>query len=384
MDPAGKWHFIGRNAGNGAASSNRLWTCNGCNSSNHSKNACGTCGMRRSWADVVKNNPDTQQQQQPKPPQLPSQNKVDKQLAEVAEKLKQAKAGRQQQQQPQQHPGGANNRVPPAAPQPNAWTKPHAPTAFDAPSVEESTSKPKLVAAIKALESALASIPEGQGNDEVRTRLLEDIEEKKSQLPDTRPLGKRLDASKAYLERCQRRKEAADEAVALALAAQKHAVAELDEAASQVDSLQSQLSSSSSSTTMEDLEIQLNAAVASLEQSDSVAPEIVAQARQEALALLSAFKSTLIQAKMVDEGGRPRLNGKLHIPAPLVSGNPVRRVRGPTPAAEVPMKQQNYVANHFSQSKRHCTFSRDALEGEEPPECELIDDSEMKKDEDLA
>ena len=303
----------------------------------------------------MKNTPDAQQ---PKTPQLSTQNKVDKQLAEVAEKLKQASSVKHQ-----------------LPPQPNVGIKLPTPSSSDAPADEESTSKPKLVAALKALESALAAIPEGQGNDDVRARLLEDIEEKRSQLPDTRPLGKRLDASKAYMERCRRRKEAADEAVALVLIAQVHAGAERDEVALQVDSLPSQLSSSPSSTTLEDLEMQLNAAVDSLEQSDSVAPETVMQARKEAVALLSSFKSTLIQAKMVDGGGRPRLNGKLHIPPPKVSSIPVRRVRGATAAADIPRQQQSYVPNHFSHAKRQCTFSRDAARAEEPPE----QDAEMSR-----
>ena len=237
------------------------------------------------------------------------------------------------------------------------------PRSSDAPADEEPTSKPKLVAALKALESALAAIPEGQGNDDVRTRLLEDIEDKRNQLP------------KAHMERCQKRKESADEAVALALTSQKQAQTELEVASSQVDSLQSQLSSSPSSTTLEDLEMQLNAAVDSLEQSDSVAPETVMQARKEAVALLSSFKSTLIQAKMVDGGGRPRLNGKLHIPPPKVSSIPVRRVRGATAAADIPRQQQSYVPNHFSHAKRQCTFSRDAARAEEPPE----QDAEMSR-----
>ena len=366
MDPAGKWHFIGRSGSGGAANAkSRVWACSGCKSSNYSKNACGTCGMRRSWAEVVKTPADTTQPKnkhmQQSPPHV-TQNKVEQQLAEISEKLKLATAGKITLKCGQ--PVGVKPHSSAEAPAPDVGAKSHLPA--DAPGAEESATRSQLVSSLTQLESALAALPEGQGNDVHRTYISENIEEKRRLLGETKReklgVGKRLDMARAAMERAQKRKSIADDSVALALSAQENATAELEQISSEVTSLQQQLSSSSSSvTSMEELEMQLVAAVESLELCEAISPDSVTDARNQSLELLRKFKQSLDLATIVQGGGRPRMHGKQvpqrpMVPPEAVGIDPLRRIPGKTPGADIPRQQQSFIASHFS-NKRQCLFS---------------------------
>ena len=143
--------------------------------------------MKRSWADVVKD-PPTQPTQPKTTPTQPTpqvtQNKVQQQLAEIAEKLKLANAGKITHTGNQ--PAGTAPPPPPATPQVDMGVKPHMPT--DAAAEVDSPSKSALTSSLKQLEVALAALPEGQGNDEMRTRIAANIEEQKGACSATRDL----------------------------------------------------------------------------------------------------------------------------------------------------------------------------------------------------
>ncbi|CAK0878577.1 unnamed protein product, partial [Prorocentrum cordatum] len=171
-DPSGARHYVGHRASPSTAPRARARA--GCRSSNHTENACSTSGMRRSRADVAK----AAAQSSPPPAPKPPVNNVSQQLQAVAAELSQA-AGVS---------AATSCETPPQTPPP--------PTASPSPA-----KRSQMVDAAKKLEAALAAAPEGPGLEEARRHLQVQLDAKRKELGDTRPLGKRLDGAKAALER---------------------------------------------------------------------------------------------------------------------------------------------------------------------------------------
>ncbi|CAK0866816.1 unnamed protein product, partial [Prorocentrum cordatum] len=121
----------------------------------------------------------------PKPPA----NNVSEQLQAVAAKLSQA-AGVS---------AVPSCETPPQTPPPPTAS----PCGTGAVSEPSPANRSQLVDAVKKLEAALAAAPEGPGLEEARQHLQAQLDTKRKELGDMRPLGKRLDGAKAALERAR-------------------------------------------------------------------------------------------------------------------------------------------------------------------------------------
>ena len=291
-DPSGLWHYVGVRSQMGPA--HRLWTCAGCKSTNHSKNACTTCGMRRTWAEAVKNSHPSPPQQDgtgntsASPAHTSSGNQVQQQLKVVAEKLAKS-AG--------MSPLSPSPVVPPAAAASPPGGVPAAPE-------DTSTTRGALVESIKQLEVSLSTLPQDSSLDGARAAIQFQLDSKRKQLGELRPLGKRLDGARAALERAQKRHATAEESLQLATQAVKTAADEVAQLRKDVAELEKQVAAAPPSTapappaqsTIDELTKQMEAAVHELAQFGSVSPEALREAQAQSEAILAKFKATLEHA----------------------------------------------------------------------------------------
>eukprot|EP00973_Karenia_brevis_P087740 12169601-Karenia_brevis.AAC.1 len=139
---------------------------------------------------------------------------------------------------------------------------------------QEQQTKLQLIESIKQLETALAAIPEGNGNDAVRKSIMEQIEVKKKKLGETKPLGKRLDSARAAYERALKRLAMAEESIALALKAKEAAEVEVEQLKADVASLEAQVAGTPQKAvpTVVELETQLLAAIQQLKEFEKISP----------------------------------------------------------------------------------------------------------------
>ena len=314
QDPGGNWHYIGGNNGqnNRPSSQGRLWVCTGCKSTNHSKNACSTCGMRRSWAEMARNSPSS-------PTPVPSQNPVSVKLEQVAEKLHQATSQQNTNTVPSQQARPADGG--------------HAPNG----SISQQSDRAAIQASIKSMENAITAL----GGDEFATcrhELQAKIELKKKELTAARPMGQRLDNTRAAVLRSMKRLEQAREAAKLAQETLAAAEAETANLTKELSELELEMAanagcepSDSDACPLANLEKQLAASIAELKNAGNVRKEVIDDASEQAATLLSRFKTTIHVAKAVareDGGARLRKDGKQPYQAEAVSQPTAFRIVG--------------------------------------------------------
>ena len=309
-DPSGKWHFTGHRHKGQQSSGGRLWTCSGCKSTNHSKNACSTCGMRRSWAEMASSPQSTDlnsaAQWSMAPPQT---NQVTAKLEQVASKLLENVSS-----SAAAPPSGAGQSVAPT----NAVPSP-ATTVTSALAQERSA----IQCSIKALENAISSLV-GDEFQEQRRIMQEQIEAKKRLLIVSKPIGQRLDNTRAASQRALKRLEQAKGTARLAQEALAAAEMESANLAKELQDLEAEVAANTSANDVEMqdsaacnpiacLEKQLAATVRELKTVGNVSGAVVKDAEEQAALLLSRFKNTIHTAKTVareDGGATLRKEGK--------------------------------------------------------------------------
>jgi hypothetical protein len=330
-DPGGQWHFIGGRPDASSTAAKRTWECKGCNSTNHSKSACSVCGMRRSYAEVVK---DDSKQVLALSVGAQTQATIRAQLAEVAARLKAASAAQDPAVKHAQY-----SEVP----------VPFTPPPEEAPPL---LSRAHILAAIKRLETALSAM-EGDDFKEMRASLLEQIDERKKQLIDTKPIGVRVDGARAVLERSRKRLAHAAESVALANQVHEAAKAEESRLTSELAALELQLAlggggpqapstSTSPTTSLEELGVQLTAAVEQLRGLEAVPGVAAEDAHNQSIALLAKFKATLEAASKHADFKLHRLRAKTTPPPHVVQ----------TPSVRIVGKQKVLITDFFGSSKK--------------------------------
>ena len=310
--------------------------CKGCNSSNWTNNACSTCGMRRQWAEVVAGSSN------PPPKNAPAPNPVAAQLQAVAQKLSQA-AG-----------------VAPVSPAPSPAAPAPTPSS-DAATEQTDPSQKQILDSIKKLEVALAALPEGAGCDAARASVQEQLDARRRQLGEVRPIGKRLDSAQAALSRARARAEAAEESVRLAEQARQAAAAEVQRLEADVAQLQQQVAQvkPDPKPAAHDLAEQLKATVAQLESYGTVSPDAIAEARRASEEIFNKFKLTLdMAAQAATHGTANRRHSHKGPPRPEVVMEPPRRLNGKQAAPK------QYISDYFRPAKTQKTsFSQAAREG---------------------
>ena len=167
---------------------------------------CRQCGMRKSWAQAVA--PTATAAASPaSTPVQPAAKTINANIEQVFAKITQM-------------------------PKPMDLTEARAPLALP-------MDKASLNASIKALEAALHHLPPESTHDATRAHLIERISAEKRLIMKAKPLGAQLDSCKAALERAQRRREQAQEAMDLAKATLESAGVEVQRLQSELNELES-------------------------------------------------------------------------------------------------------------------------------------------------
>ena len=184
-------------SGSWDASASSWWSCNICGGWNwNTAKKCQKCGVKKSYAAVIKSG--SQAEALPKP-----EGKIE----ELVSLLKAATA-------PQKSNDGFQQQIITACP------------GEDASSMDPNC-RAEYSAQIKAVESALEQLPDTEVFSVARGTLMSQREELKKKIMNAKPLAARIEGCRGALERAQRRRQIALEALQLAQAAFKEA----DEAA---------------------------------------------------------------------------------------------------------------------------------------------------------
>lgn len=210
----------------GRARHGASWTCRLCNKYNSSKKACAQCRASRDFADTGH----TQVATPPTPPSAPTRaatHAINQQLKQALNLLAPAM-------------GASLTPAPSASPPGPTAAGTSTPTGL-APT--SSASKSDLQARIKSLESAAAQLPTDPSFVDIHRKIHADIDATKKMITELKPIGARLDACRAALDRSKARRESAEMAVMTAQAAWAAADNESTQLQREVASLEQELQS---------------------------------------------------------------------------------------------------------------------------------------------
>ena len=250
--------------------------------------ACSTCGMRRSFAEVVVGqrvvSPSSSDARSPPASPPTSGNAVRDRLNEVNKAL-----------------GAAGTATPPAPPK--------------AASVGKGELK-ELHASKKAMEEALAALPNNPRLESTRKGMQAEIAEIDMAIQAISPVGARLDGAKAALQRAKDRMVEAENALVLAQQTVSAASLEVAEMEKQVEELQAQVVSAAQNDPVAEVKRALDMGMDALRKAASVDPNIVAQAQASSDQLLKGFRDVFDFAAKAEAAANPggqavtRLSGK--------------------------------------------------------------------------
>ena len=172
-----------------------------------------------------------------------------------------------------------------------------------------------------------------------RNQIQQQLDARRKQIGDLRPLGKRLDGARAALERARARQTTAEDGLKLAQQTVASAREEVAKIAQEVAELEKQVSQPPppSQDTLDGLTAQLQAAVQDLTKLGCVSPEAIAEAQSQSETIISKFRATLASAVQTSHH---RLNGKQQ-PAPLNV-----RHRGKQPP-------KRFIHDYFTPQNKH-------------------------------
>ena len=292
--------------------------------------ACSTCGMRRSFAEVVVGqgvvSPSSSDARAPPASPPTSGNAVRDRLNEVNKAL-----------------GAADTATPPAPPK--------------AASVGKGELK-ELHASKKAMEEALAALPNNPRLESTRKGMQAEIAEIDMAIQAISPVGARLDGAKAALQRAKDRKVEAENALVLAQQTVSAAALEVAEMEKQVEELQAQVVPATQNDPVEEVKRALDMGMDALRKATSVDPNIVAQAQASSDQLLKGFRDVFDFAAKAEAAANPggqaatRLSGK-QPPKPVVPPDPTVpahvRLNGKQPAKRT-------IKDYFPTAEKRTVF----------------------------
>ena len=225
----GEWRWPSTHPSNSQATE---WLCNACGTVNWTpKTKCSRCGIKKSWAQVVRSlsaeqaPPSTTSTAVP-----PKQNLVRAQLDQVSASLAKMVGA------PPPVGTASVAASPPVMSGPSRAEVSILPTSV--------ATKAKISAKIKSLEAAVSHLPEDPEFDPQREALATKISELKRELTDAKPIGARIDGARAALQRSQDRRADAQCALALAQKVVEAADAEVDKIAADLCDFESALAHS--------------------------------------------------------------------------------------------------------------------------------------------
>ena len=293
------------------------WTCGNCNATTWVKNKCWQCGLKKSYAQAVQTAAPkiTPSQAAPAPATPASKvngNPVRAKLEEVSSMLMKC-----------------------AETRPMEPTEVHAST-IRAPSAKAGRSERQVKVA--KLEASLAALPEDDDFEEDRARLRAHIESLKREAVDSQPIGARIDATRAVLQRAQARRSEAEQALSIATKLVSDADAEILAIEADLESLESALAhpmvgpggaATEPDDAMQSLKGHLTSVLQHLKSDQCVDQALIVLAESHSAQLLEGFRVTLEQAaKAKQQGDTPthRLRGKKVAPRPCVTPGKVIRM----------------------------------------------------------
>ena len=224
----------------------------------------------------------------------------------------------------------ASPSVPERAP-PQVAAAPEAPPAGEPTPAPPSATRSSLLSDIKQMEAVVATMSSpvmATAKAELETRLAE----KRSELQALRPIGQRLDSTRAALERSKKRREQAEQAMALAQSTLAAAVEEEKNLTTSLMELEATVGSETPSPehSLASLGEQLAAAVEQVRSFSGVDPGVGEAAQRESEALLARFQVTIQAAENAVQAAKQavprRLTHKQPTPQPAELAVPDHRL----------------------------------------------------------
>jgi len=200
-----------------------------------------------------------------------------------------------------------------------------------------------------------------------RAQLQAQIDDKKRMLVESKPIGQRIDNTRAALDRSRRRLAQAVEALSAAQAAVEAATADEMRLASELADLEASVTSAAPAPETYDmatLEEHLLAAVSQIRQLEAMRPGVADDAQKQCADLVGRFRATMeMAARMSTEATdrttkRLRINGKQPPESPP---RPPHRLSGKQPMPVV----QRRIEDFFGPLREKRT-SAAATEGQQP------------------
>ena len=272
------------------------WACAHCCATNWSpKNKCSDCGLRKSFSQVVRSwsPPQAAQPQRSSHPVRAQLDKVTESLANIH--IDTMRSGRAQ---------------PATAPAPAAVPP----------------SRAKVSDQIKALEAAIALMPAEPEFEQQCEALRAKVTALRREIIDAKPIGARIDGTRAALQRAQDRKAEAVRTLVLAQDAVSAADAETDKLALELAELEAALAHAPPEAmdtappvcSLDMLGSQLKQFISALKADEHIDPAHLSHAEAHVSQLIGGFEATLQHAGRAREAaGLPnrRLVGKQDAPA---------------------------------------------------------------------
>ena len=248
------------------------------------------------------------------------------------------------------------------------------------PGSTQATGKANLHAQIKSLEAALAHLPDEAAFVDQRNALLTRVDVLKQEISDTKPIGRRIDSTRAALTRAQKRRSEAASLVELAVSLLEDADAEVDKNAGELEQLEGALAKpvvapTRSSDSVDALHQNLVALLANAKADPHIDPQLVAMAEKHSSELLQGFRATFVASMEAKANNEPtqRVRTRARVkttPAYSVHAAKVsrRRVIGKQSAAK-----RSRVLGDFFPAPLDETSSSQAAEGGPQPEASAMD-----------
>ena len=199
---------------------------------------------------------------------------------------------------------------------------PGTPPSPQAAELKETTPKlSELKNTRKALEDALAGVPDIPEMAQVREDIKSKIEEKTAAIRGAAPMGAQLDGARAALARSRTRKEEAVLAMELAKAAVEAAEEEEETLAKRVEELQACVVQNPVPSPLEEVTRSLQACMDALATSGHTTPEHLAQAKEYSERLITGFQGCFAFSQQATDAAKPpppqmRTTAKSPAPAP--------------------------------------------------------------------
>lgn len=236
------------------------------------------------------------------------------------------------------------NAVAPAAPAtPASWRSPSASehqwsasaTPFVPAGMTDQTAK-DFIAGIKELEALYASVPDDPALIDVKSGIANRIADLKHKLAMTKPIGARLDSSRAFVARCQSRRESALAELSAARSTAEEAEVALAEALSFLTNLEAEMAppepASQRLDSLETMAASLTRVISEMKDTCSIPPDLILETERHMRHLMDGVRviaetSSQPAAQVPPLAPTPAGSAALKATAPRSRPQPFRSMR---------------------------------------------------------